>query len=750
MIRSVAATKVVPRPPGVMRWGVPARDAGEPLPPPAPLPYPTGARTCEHSPLRLGSMKRRTLRRTAPWLLALAPLAGTPTSAEAQEPADTLPVFRVSPLEVTILRTWVDPSMLPYAVSVLDESELRRGRTGAFIEEALTAVPGIQVQNRYNLAQGERLSVRGFGARAQFGVRGVRVLIDGIPATLPDGQTALENLHLGSVGRVEILRGPGSALYGNAAGGVLAFRSQAPPALPFRQEVRGVVGSNALHTVDLTASGTSGDLGYMVALGLLGFDGFRDLADAAGSYGEADRKSVNARLSRPLGRGELAVTVNAVDQEGENPGALPFELFAAGDRRAWRGNVAQRTSEATSQAQAGATWEAPVAGDLGLEAAAWYIHRDNEGFIPPAVIALERDAFGVRGLLRGGEGLFGWDAGAEAELQRDDRLNWENDGGSRGALTLDQSETVRGLSAFVQGRLRPTERVLLSGALRYDRFRFEADDDFVEGGDPDDSGSRVMDAFNPTVGVVWRAAPGATLFVNVATALETPTTTELTNRPDGAGGFNPDLEPARGVTLEGGVRGMLGERLRYELVGFRTRVEDELVPFEVPEVPGRSFFRNAGSSVHRGVEALLEAALGSGLSTRLALTRIDARFEDYVVEGEDLGGHRVPGLAPTRLEGWLRLDRPLGFAELNGEWVDAIPVDDANTAEAPSHTLLGLRAGLSPRPLAGIEVAPFVGVSNLTDEVHATSVIVNAFGGRYYEPGPGRTWYVGVRTGWTP
>lgn len=687
-------------------------------------------------------------RRIAPALPVI--LALVPMALAAQAPADTLPVFGVGPLEVTVLRTRLDPATAPYAISVRTEEELRRGRTGAFIEEALAAIPGVQIQNRFNLAQGERLSVRGFGARAQFGVRGVRVLIDGIPATLPDGQSALENLHLGSVGRVEILRGPGSALYGNAAGGVLTFHSQAPPPMPFRPEVRAVAGSDGLHTVDLTAAGTSGSTGYMVALGLLGFEGFRDQVGTDATYGEADRKSLNTRLSHPLGGGALSLTVNAVDQDGENPGALPLDLLTAGDRRAWGGNVAQRTGEATSQAQVGATWEAPLAERLGLEAAGWYIHRDNDGFIPPAVIALERDAFGLRGVLRGDAGRWAWDVGAEAELQRDDRLNWENDGGERGALTLDQSEEVRGTSAFVQGRVRPAASVVVSAALRYDRFRFEAEDDFTAGGDPDDSGSRVMDAFNPTAGIVWEAAPQATLFANVATALETPTTTELTNRPGGAGGFNPDLEPARGVTVEGGVRGILGRRVRYELVGFRTRVDDELVAFEVPEAPGRSFFRNAGASVHTGVEALLEAALGGGLSTRLAFTHIDARFDEYVVDGEDFGDNRLPGLAPSRLEGWVRLERAAGFAEVGGEWVDAIPVNDANTAESPSHTLIGLRGGLDALSFGGVEVAPFAGVKNVFDETYATSVIVNAFGGRYFEPGPGRTWYVGLRTGWTP
>ncbi len=679
--------------------------------------------------------------------LVLAPSAGP---LAAQEASDSVPVFRVEPLQVSVLRARVDPASAPFAVSVLGEDALRRGKTAAFLEEALAAVPGVQVQNRYNLAMGERLSVRGFGVRAQFGVRGVKVLVDGIPATLPDGQSVLDNLQLGSLGRVEVLRGPGSALYGNAAGGVLAFHTEAPAPVPFRQDVRAVAGSHGLHTVDATSSGTTdGGTGWLVSLGLLGFDGFRAVPDLGGTYGSGDRKSVNARLLRPAGGGTLAVTVNAVDQRGENAGSVPLDVLE-GAPMAWGNNVRQHTGENTRQEQVGVTWSAdPAPGGVGVDASGWYVRRDNDGFIPPSALLLDRNAFGGRAIVSGRGERWSWDVGGEAELQRDARRNWANEGGTRGALSLDQSERVDALSAFAGARLEPAPRLHLTGALRYDRFRFAVDDRFTAGGDPDDSGTRVMDALDPTAGVVWEAAGPATLYANVATSLETPTTTELTNRAGHVGGFNPELQPARGVTVEGGLRGTVGGRLHYELTAFRTRVTDELVAFEIPESPGRSFFRNAGSSVHRGVEALVEAGLGGGVSTRVALTHIDARFDAYVVDGSDYGGNRLPGLAPTRVEGWLRWDGAPGFVALDGRWLDAMPVNDANTAEAPAHTLLGVRAGFAPLQVGGVDAAPFVGVDNLTDATYATSVVVNAFGGRYFEPGPGRTWYVGLSTGWS-
>ena len=321
-----------------------------------------------------------------------------------------------------------------------------------------------------------------------------------------------------------------------------------------------------------------------------------------------------------------------------------------------------------------------------------------------------------------------------------------------GALTLDQHETVLATGLFAQTRLAPSERVELSAALRYDRFSFEADDDFVSGTDVDDSGERVLDALSPSLGVFVDVARALGLYASVSIALETPTTTELTNRPTGAGGFNPDLEPQHALTLEAGVRGWVGTRLGYELSAFRTSLQDELVPFEVPQQPGRVFFRNAGESRHDGVEAAVRAVPSDFLSFQLSWSHIDARFEEYEVAGQDLSGNKVPGLAPDRVEGLVRVEGTRWFADVDGEWVSEIPVADRPAGAQPeteAYQLLDLRAGLRGLALGGLELSPFGGVSNVFDETYVGSVAVNAFGGRFFEPGPGRTFHIGLSAGWT-
>ncbi|MDP9348585.1 MAG: TonB-dependent receptor, partial [Gemmatimonadota bacterium] len=317
--------------------------------------------------------------------------------------------------------------------------------------------------------------------------------------------------------------------------------------------------------------------------------------------------------------------------------------------------------------------------------------------------------------------------------------------GERGTLVLDQRERVTATAAFAQGAAELGPGLSLLGALRYDHYRFSVADRLVGPRDPDDSGSRPMDAWSPTLGVSLAAAEGMTLYANLSTAFETPTTTELANRPDGAGGFNPELEPQHTTSYEAGAKGRLGGWGAVELAAYHADVTNERIPFEVPGVPGRQFFRNAGSSLRRGVEAGATLSPLSGLRARLAYTWTDARFREYVVGGRTLEGNRVPGIAPHRLEGRLSWEGAAGaFAEAGARHVSSLPVDDANRFRSPAYTLADLRAGWEGARLGRLRASPFVGVDNLFGREYNTSVVVNAFGGRFFEPGPGRTLYAGV------
>lgn len=657
----------------------------------------------------------------------------------------------LAPVVVSVLRSPARLDQLPFSASVLAGPELSEGAAAVFIDEALHGLPGVRVQNRYNPAVGERISIRGFGARAQFGVRGIKVLVDGIPATLPDGQTTLDHLDVGSLGRVEALRGPAAALYGNGAGGVLLFTSAEPFAGSSRPEAAAVAGSDGLLRLQATTSGTAGKLKYRVSGARSRFDGFRDNVSESGEdpYSGATRTTLNAGFDREAGGGALSVRLIGLDLNALNPGSLPATLFDEGSNQAWGFNVARRTRKDVRQGQVGAAWRGPVGGLLG-DFSAYAVRRTLDNPIPTRVLDLTRNGGGLRlGLAKewdGNSGAARLDFGAEGELQSDDRRNFANQGGERGAVVLDQQERVRALALFGQLRLPATRRLNVLAALRLDRFAFRADDRFVGPDNPDDSGERSMGAVSPSVGL-HLALGDHGLFASLARSFETPTTTELANQPDRAGGLNPALEPQRGWTVEGGVRGELA-RFAYDLTGFASRISNQLVPFEVPAAPGRTFYRNAGKSEVRGFEASLRAALSRSVTARFAYGYTDARFDEFEVDGTRFDGNRVPGLAPHLVEGAVRASGGPWFGELRLEVRGEVPTDDANDAHADGYALLDFRVGASELRAGGLLLSPFAGVTNATNARYASSVVVNAFGGRYFEPGPDRGGYVGLSLAW--
>jgi iron complex outermembrane receptor protein len=639
---------------------------------------------------------------------------------------DTVPAVPLDTLTVTGLRTPFSAARAPYAVTVVGTEQIQRARPGLALDEALRGVPGVQVDNRYNYALGERISIRGFGARAQFGVRGIKVLLDGIPATLPDGQTTLNQVDLGALSRVEVLRGPASALYGNAAGGVILLESE----IPRGAEARVVGGANGLRRVQGTVGGVRGG----VNVSHLQYGGFREWSDA-------DNLRANARVQI----GGLRVVANAVRYDARNPGSLADTALARDRTQAFANNVRQQTGEQGSQGQAGVVWQGS-AGPGRIEVAGHALAREIENPIPQTIIDLERKAGGVRALYRLDAGPLRWVLGAEGELQADERLNFVNRQGQRADQVLDQRERVTSAAGFTQVAATLGRRLDLLAAVRYDRFRFAVQDQLITPSNPDDSGSRTLDALSPSLGASWALADALHLYGNVATAFETPTTTELANQPSGAGGFNPELEPQRTRSVEAGAKGWLGSLAAYQIAVYRARVRDALIPFRVPGQPDRDFFRNAGSAIHQGWEAGLALTPAPGIRGQLAYTQTNARFRKYTVGANEYGGNRIPGVAPRRLDALLSLALGRsGYLELEGRYASETPVNDANSAASPAYRLADARIGADDLRIGRMAIAPFVGISNLFDAEYNTAVAVNAFGGRFYEPGPGRALYAGAR-----
>ena len=650
--------------------------------------------------------------------------------------------------EIVVTATMIERTLnnVPAAVSVVGEDQIQFARQQLALDEALDRVPGLFMQNRYNFAQDLRVSIRGFGARAQFGIRGVKVLVDGIPETLPDGQGSVDAIDLGATSQIEVIRGPSSSMYGNASGGVISIVSEGAGATPFA-EARLSSGSYGFDKLQFKTGGQTDKLNYLVSLSDMEYDGWR-------AQSRAVSKQLTGRFDLDLGkRRDLLTIVNYTDQpQSDDAGGITAALAATNPRAAWPANVTFDAGEALTQTRIGFVYSMPVGSRGSIKARNYYAWRDFSNLLPVqsgGSVDLTRK-FGGGGLTYSYDGI--WldrpdklVAGFDFDDQNDDRLRYDNLQGVRGALTFDQNEHVTSHGAFVQNELSLSPKVRLSLGTRFDNVEFKVTDHFLSDGN--DSGDASFDRTSPMVGVVFDVAKQLNLYATYSSSFETPTTTEF-NKPDGTGGFNQNLKPQIARNLEVGIRGSLREKQRYEISVFRINVDNELIPFEVPSSPGRNYYQNAGKSARKGVEFSWVSKPTDRLEATLSYTYSDFTFTDFVdASGHNFDGNVIPGTAKNVLFGELTYRSGNWFASGELLYASSQFGDNGNAVSVDGYTLGNLRLGYDAE-IGDLSVSPFLGVNNVFSETYTANVRLNPFGGRYFEPGPPRNGYAGVTVNW--
>lgn len=677
--------------------------------------------------------QRRT--RLSPWLgcllvlLSIGLLAGQgkQVSAEEATPQD-LPTME--PVMVTSPRVATPLDKVPAAISAVGQDDIQTGQPTVGLDESLVRIPGVFSQNRFNFAQDLRLAIRGFGTRAAFGIRGIKILVDGIPHTLPDGQSQVDSLDLGLVQRIEVIRGPTSALYGNASGGVISIVTEDGPARPVLQ-TRTTHGAFGLWKMHLKTGGQAGPLNLLFNASRLELGGYRDQS-------RTESLIVNGKLRLRLdAASDLTALITVLDSpRADDPGGLTAAQVEADRRQAAPLNRRFRAGEEVAQQRFGLVYRRDLGSLHEVELTSYVITRQFRGRIPFRVVEFDRYVLGGSAQYIHHGRLFGNDSrlalGLDVQHQLDQRQNFDNEAGLPGAtVLLDQDEAVTSLGVYVQEEFRLLDRLTLVLGGRYDRVRFEVEDFLLANGD--DSGTRTFDQLTGRFGLLFDPWPGLNLYVAIAQSFETPTTTELVNRPDGQGGLNPEVEPQRAINYEVGVKGQAFERLRYQLALFYILLQDELIPFEEA---GRVFFRNAGESERYGVELGLTFALLDGLRASLAYSYLDATFREFVKNGVDLAGNAIPGLPPHQVFGELLYRHPAGlYGGIDVLYVGGFFVDDENTEKNGAYTVANLRLGYE-HVRRGWKIAPFLGLQNLFDERYNSNVRINAVGGRFFEPAP--------------
>jgi len=654
---------------------------------------------------------------------------------------------------VTATRTARPALEVPASVDQIHGDEIREGRAQVNLSETMGRIPGIAVQNRQNYAQDLQIQSRGFGARSTFGVRGIRLVADGIPATMPDGQGQASTFALGSAERIEVLRGPFSALYGNASGGVIAVDTQDPPKQP-TLESDFLLGSYQTKKAGLR-------FGEGIGVGdasIFQTNGYRD-------HSWARREQYNAKLKvAPSDGTSFTGVYNGLHQpDTQDPLGLTRAEKDANPRQATPNALLFNTKKTVLQNQVGGTL-AQKLGEHRVELMAYGGSRSIEQFlaIPVAtqnaathsggIVELDRNYGGSALRWFYGSSSVRLSAGFEYDLQNEKRKGFINNNGTPGALKRDEDNKVDSTDFYGQAEWKVAEQWALHGGVRRSAVRFSSEDHFIAAGNPNDSGAKTYHATTPVAGVVFRATETTSVYANYGRGFETPTFLEIAYRNDRSG-LNFDLEASRSRHAELGVK-HIAAGTRLTAAAFHIVTENEIVVDQ--NTGGRATFKNVGHTKRTGFELGADKELGGGFGARAAWTYLKAVFEEgfnTVITTTNTvvsvpTGATLPGTAKNQLYGELRYRREPWFARVEGLYRTRVATNDPNDEFADGYAVFNVVAGLTQRA-SSWRVTEFLRVDNVGDRNYVGSVIVNETNRRYYEPAPRRNMTVGIQAALT-
>ena len=690
---------------------------------------------------------------------AALPALLLPLIAAAQAADEQTMVVTAAPTTVSELDT-------PAAVSVVNGDEMRQAAPRVNLSESLGAVPGLQVQNRQNYAQDLQLSIRGFGSRSTYGVRGLRIYVDGIPATMPDGQGQTSNIDIGSVDTIEVLRGPFSALYGNSSGGVINVTSQTgtqPPTV----EASSYYGSFGTWHYGMKATGAvgdgshAGDVDYTVSTNRFTTHGYRD-------HSGARKNLANARLGVRINDvSKLTLLLNSVDIKANDAGGLTADEWRDNPRQSPRGDQ-YNTRKNTRQTQAGLRYERQLSAQDDLSVMMYAGERETTQFqsIPRAPQLKPSHAGGVIDLTRHYQGIdtrlthrgellvpVTLTAGLDYENMSERRKGYENfvmvngapQYGEQGALRRNERNLMWNVDPYLQTQWQLTDKLSLDAGVRYSSVWFDSNDYYITPGNGDDSGDASYHKWLPAGSLKYSLTDWWNVYLSAGRGFETPTINELSYRSDNQSGLNFGLKPSTNDTVEIGSKTRIGNGLLTAAL-FQTDTDNEIVVDS--SSGGRTSYKNAGKTRRQGMELGLDQQFGESWRLKAAWTWLDATYRTNVCGDASCNGNRIPGIARNMgyasfgyqpEQGW--------YAGSDIRYMSDIMANDENTAKAPSWTVVGLTTGYK-WSYGRMDMDLFGRVDNLFDREYVGSVIVNESNGRYYEPAPGRNYGIGLNLAW--
>jgi iron complex outermembrane recepter protein len=675
-----------------------------------------------------------------------------------------------APVVVTATRVEQNSFDLPVAIDVVDKEDIQNGQLQMTLSESLIRVPGITAQNRTQSAQDPQISSRGFGSRSSFGVRGIRVYVDGIPLTMPDGQGQPGVVDLSAIKSIEVMRGPFSALYGNSSGGVIQLLTEdAPKTL----EIGGTAmfGSENTQRQILNATGTTENIEYLLNVSNFRTDGYRD-------HSESDKQAATAKFKININEDtKLTTLVNWFDQKAQDPVGLDrARAFNDSTRESVvPAAIFANTSVKRDHTQIGFNFEHAFNEQNKITLVPYVGSRSNAQILTTTATAatlaattarlseIERDFYGMDARWDNNGKLgsmpynvtFGLNYGKQSDARLDTTILLL--GAKVANKNRDEDNIARNFDQYLQGKLSVLDSVDLHAGVRHTDVELKVKDKFLTAGNPgqgDNSGSVDYSKTTPVIGAVWKVTPTFNLYANFGKGFETPTFIEAAFDTVTAGVAskpNLSLKAAESRNYEIGAKAFISDNIQANLTLFKVDTKNEIVTRQT--VAGRSSFQNAGDTKRTGAEASIDANFDNNLSIFAAYTLLNAKFEDSFTTVINAGGttgtvqagNKIPGTYKTQLYGEVAWKyAPFGFSTaLEGRHNSKVYVNDINTDAAPSYTIFNIRAGFEQN-LANWNLKEYVRVENITDKDYIGSVRVNDGNALFFEPAAGRNYLLGL------
>ena len=623
----------------------------------------------------------------------------------------------------------VNKKQAPLSVSVKNLLINKNYTSKSSFSDFTNSIPGVYTSSSNNFSQDLRISIRGFGARSAFGIRGIKLIVDGIPETTPDGQSQLDNLPLGLISNIEIIRGPSSILYGNSSGGVININTLSDSSAPYFRTST-IFGAYQYQSIQKTRVFDWNNSSLVVHYDKRRSNGYRDFSGYKSSI-------LNLKYLRDFDeKNKIVWQINYTDSPyAKDAGGLKLSEVEDDRRQSRKNNFDYDTYEKVKHVKTGFSWRHLNDNNSSFDSYFFYQKRDFNSKLPfnyGGIIFLERDYYGIG--TKYSKQYFSDNKsktitlGIDYSNQQDDRKRFKNNLGEKGENTFDQIEKFKSTGVYFINQTNYTSGLLFRYGVRYDENRIGTDSEaFIS-----------LNKFNPSLGVSYSISKSDNIYFSTGTSFETPTLNELSNNPNG-NGLNKSLDPSSSINYEIGWR-KTASNLTFESIVYLINTDNEILPYELEQFPGKNFYRNVGSTRRYGIEISSQLLFSNG-KLNLSYTKAKNTFNDFVLDGNDLNGMSLPGIPDQILDIELIFNLSnRGILLINNRLIGDIYADNLNETMVSSYNLLNIT--YSKKIFKNSEV--YLGVNNLLDIAYFDNIRINAFGKRYYEPAPKRNIHFGL------